>query len=39
VHQGATGIDASGIALPTWMSAPAPEITVMPTRCRFGAMM
>ena len=34
-----TGIAASGIALPTWMSAPTPEITVMPTRRRFGAMM
>ena len=39
VHQVPTGIAASGIALPTWMSAPAPEITVMPTRRRFGAMM
>ena len=34
-----TGMAASGIALPTWMSAPMPEITFIPTRKRFGARM
>ena len=34
-----TGISDSGIALPTVMSEPAPDCTVMPTRRRFGARM
>jgi hypothetical protein len=39
VHERADRIAASGIALPTAMSWPTPETTVMPTRSRFGARM
>ena len=34
-----SGMLAIGSALPTVMSAPAPDSTVMPTRRRCGAMM